>query len=366
MNSTKLTFACYEGTASLASIKPLWDDLFSHCHNPAFYNDWRWHAGIQEHLVEADIAYVVASCADIPVAIVPLQRSARKHGPITASYLSLPFHVAIDLSDIVASKDLPADAFFQQLLSYLKSGFPLSWELLELRNFAESSTLYSTMRPYSQHLESDGESAFIRASADKNLLASVSSKQVKNAQRLARKAASSMGALASTEYCSGPELLAAYDAFLDVESASWKGDSGTKSAINLRPDAMAFYRQVLQGFGETAQAAVKLLTIDGQAAAAQMGIRVADRLHLLKIGFDERFSDVGPGGILLTQCLEQEDQNQTREVNLVTHPAWSFRWHCEIDPKHRVVFFNDTLLGRILSMSRKLLKLYKSKARKHT
>ena len=366
MNANQLTFACYEGATSLASIRPLWDSLFGRCRNPAFYNDWRWHGGIQAHLVETELAYVVASSGDTPVAIVPLQRSTRMHGPFAVTYLSLPFHVAIDLSDIVASKDLPTDEFLTALLKYLKTSFPLSWELLELRNFTESSALFGAMKPYARHMDKDGESAYIRVGNDKSLLASVSSKQVKNTQRLARKATSSAGQLESTEYNSGPALLAAYETFLQVESASWKGDSGTKSAINLRPDAMAFYRQILEDFGQSEQASMRLLCIGEQPAAAQMGIRVADRLHLLKIGFDERFSDVGPGGILLTQCLEQEDQNQTREVNLVTHPAWSFRWHCAIDPKHRVVFFNNTLLGTILLVSRKLLKLFKSVVRTHT
>lgn len=366
MNNNQLLFATYEGTAGLASIRPLWDSLFTRCRNPAFYNDWRWHAAIQQHLIGTNIVYVVASHGETPVAIVPLQRSVRKHGPFTVIYLSFPYHVTIDLSDIVASEDLPTENFFLSLLKYLKTDLPLSWELLEFRNFAESSALYDTLKPYAHQLESDGESAFISASANKNLLASVSSKQVKNAQRLVRKAASLVGALESTEYNSGPELLTAYETFLQVESASWKGDSGTRSAINLRPDAMAFYWQMLQDFGQSEQASIRLLTIDEQAAAAQMGIRVAGRIHLLKIGFDERFADVGPGGILLTECLEQEDQNQTREVNLVTHPAWSFRWHCEIDPKHRVVFFNSTLLGRILLVCKKLLRLYKSIMRTHT
>jgi CelD/BcsL family acetyltransferase involved in cellulose biosynthesis len=83
---------------------------------------------------------------------------------------------------------------------------------------------------------------------------------------------------------------------LRVEASSWKSRAG--SAILSSPETAAFYRGVARAYRERGELRLASLTIDGSPAAFNLCLLRAEKLFLLKTGFDERHRAHAPGLLL--------------------------------------------------------------------
>jgi len=147
----------------------------------------------------------------------------------------------------------------------------------------------------------------------------------------------------------GREAATSLDLFMRVEEAGWKGPTGLGTSLSCTPTAAAFYKTVLKGFGETDDARVDVLTIDGRPAATQLGVRAAGTWNLLKIGFDEAFASVGPGNLLMHHFFEAMSREPgVTTVSLVTAPDWAERWHLRSQATYDVDVFAGGGGGRVL------------------
>ena len=103
-----------------------------------------------------------------------------------------------------------------------------------------------------------------------------------------------------------PESLSrSFEQFLEVEASGWKGASGTATAILLDTKLQAFYRQLMETFGQDGRCEINQLQIDGRIAAAQFALIAGETLSLLKIGYDQHFVDVAPGQLLLAHTVSR-------------------------------------------------------------
>lgn len=344
-------FCCqyFHGLSGLEELRPRWDYIFNACHNDSYYNDWRWHFALQKHLIPTEVCYVYVSHGDDAVAILPLQCVNRRYGPLSARVLLLPYHVAVDLSDMLVSSRYVDVPFFGHVLDHLRSCPPTRWELMQLTQFTERSALVRQVDMVGAGRVVMGYSAYA-ASETPDLSEGLSKKQIKNVRRNLRNAELELGGSELKMSSSEDDLVNDYEVFLKVEASGWKGDDGTRSAILFRPDAREFYAEVLQLFGATGQAVLNILRLGTEPAAAQMGIRTEGRLSLLKIGFDEKFREHGPGAIALLKCLDAE-QMKVRELSLVTCPPWSDRWHFTQEEKYAFEAMNCTLYAWVVSIA---------------
>jgi len=338
---------CFTGLEGLKELKPEWQALLAEAENPSFYNDWRWHHAIQSHLCRGPIHYFAIYQKAQFVAVIPLTLSKRKRLGMTVRYLTFPYDTPIDVADCLVKRDVADPSLFNALLRHLMRHPPEPWDILELSHFGDRS---ATHRLVTHNVRAMAlGTAYVKQGQTGDLITPLSKKQVKNTRRHLKNAGAQYG-LPRFQSITDPALIEeAYDTFLTVEAASWKGEHGTQSAIRLRPNAKAFYLEVLSAFSETGSAIINLLKFNDTPVAAQIGLRTGEQLSLLKIGFDERFRDVGPGGITLLFCLESE-QSRSQEVNLVTNPPWASRWHFSIEQKWSATFFNKTMTARALHL----------------
>jgi CelD/BcsL family acetyltransferase involved in cellulose biosynthesis len=97
------------------------------------------------------------------------------------------------------------------------------------------------------------------------------------------------------------------DAELDrgfvVEASGWKGEQGT--AINSQPATERFYRDVARAFADRDGLRLSWLELDGTMAAFDLTLLHANRLWLLKTGFDERHRRLAPGLVLRLSVIER-------------------------------------------------------------
>jgi CelD/BcsL family acetyltransferase involved in cellulose biosynthesis len=356
---------CFTGLEGLKELKPEWQALFAEAENPSFYNDWRWHHAIQSHLCSGPVYYFTIYQKAQLVALIPLTVSKQKRMGMTVRYLTFPYDTPIDAADCLVKRDFADASVFIALLGHLMRHPPEPWDILELSHFADRSATHRLVGRHARAMALG--TAYVKQGPTGDLVSPLSKKQVKNTRRHLKNAGDKYG-LPHFQPVTDPALIEeAYDTFLTVEAASWKGEHGTQSAIRLRPSANAFYLEVLSAFSETGSALINLLRFNDTPVAAQIGLRTGEQLSLLKIGFDERFRDVGPGGITLLHCLEAE-QSRSQEVNLVTNPPWASRWHFSIEQKWSATYFNKTIIAQALHLLWKVqaaLKALRSRGRRN-
>jgi CelD/BcsL family acetyltransferase involved in cellulose biosynthesis len=95
----------------------------------------------------------------------------------------------------------------------------------------------------------------------------------------------------------------AFESFLALEKASWKGAQGTALLSDSR-DA-AFVRQLFHNLAAQHNASVALLRVDGEAIAAQVLMYCGTTAYTWKTAFDANYSKYSPGTLLIDRITEE-------------------------------------------------------------
>jgi hypothetical protein len=95
----------------------------------------------------------------------------------------------------------------------------------------------------------------------------------------------------------------AFETFLALEQASWKGAQGT--ALLSDPEDAAFVRRLLQGLADGNSASVALLRVDGEAIAAQVLMYCGTTAYTWKTAFDAKYSKYSPGALLIDKITDE-------------------------------------------------------------
>jgi CelD/BcsL family acetyltransferase involved in cellulose biosynthesis len=105
------------------------------------------------------------------------------------------------------------------------------------------------------------------------------------------------GALES-RICNTPETAAhAFDEFLTLEAAGWKGSQGT--ALLCRETEAAFARDMFSAMAQRGEAAVHALYLADKPVSMQLVLRAGSAAFTWKTAYDEAFSNFSPGMLLL-------------------------------------------------------------------
>lgn len=100
-----------------------------------------------------------------------------------------------------------------------------------------------------------------------------------------------------------------------VEGSGWKGRAG--GAIESSPQTLALYRAVATAWAATGRLRTSRLELDGRLAAWDLCAFHADRLYLVKTGFDESFRKLAPGLVLRLSVIEHCFERSLRAHELL-------------------------------------------------
>jgi CelD/BcsL family acetyltransferase involved in cellulose biosynthesis len=114
----------------------------------------------------------------------------------------------------------------------------------------------------------------------------------------------------------------AFEVFLKMEHASWKGSAGT-SLLSEARDA-AFARKLIAELSQDASASVALLTLDRRPIAAQVLLQCCKVAYTWKTAFNADFSAVSPGALLVEKISEQLFGSGSTELIESCSPEGSF------------------------------------------
>lgn len=95
----------------------------------------------------------------------------------------------------------------------------------------------------------------------------------------------------------------AFESFLTLELASWKGAYGT--ALLCDDDDAAFVRKLVCALAGEGSASVALLRVDGRPIAAQVLMYCGNTAFTWKIAFDAKFAKFSPGILLVDKVTEE-------------------------------------------------------------
>ena len=131
-----------------------------------------------------------------------------------------------------------------------------------------------------------------------------------------------MGAVEVVNDPSPSAVQEAFEVFLNMEHASWKGSAGTSLLSNAR-DA-AFVRQLIYSLSQEERASVALLTLDRRPIAAQVLLQCGRMAYTWKTAFNAEFGTVSPGALLIDKLTEQLFDSGTTESIESCSPEGSF------------------------------------------
>lgn len=95
----------------------------------------------------------------------------------------------------------------------------------------------------------------------------------------------------------------AFENFLVLEKASWKGDRGT--ALLSDPADADFVRRLVHDLADKQAASVAELRVNGEVIAAQVLMYCGDTAYTWKTAFDVAYSKYSPGALLVDKITDQ-------------------------------------------------------------
>ncbi|QWG15289.1 GNAT family N-acetyltransferase [Bradyrhizobium sediminis] len=95
----------------------------------------------------------------------------------------------------------------------------------------------------------------------------------------------------------------AFESFLVLEKASWKGDRGT--ALLSDPRDAAFVRRLFQDLAAQGNASVALLRVNGEPISAQVLMYCGATAYTWKTAFDAHYGKYSPGALLIDKITDE-------------------------------------------------------------
>ena len=115
------------------------------------------------------------------------------------------------------------------------------------------------------------------------------------------------------------------DIALRVEAHSWKGRSGT--ALAQDSVRLPFYRRYALELSQTGSLRIAFLRVDGRPIAMQLAVEHANRLWLLKIGYDQEYGRCSPGQLLMLEVVRRAAEGGLETIEFLGSRApWTETW----------------------------------------
>ncbi|KAB7627890.1 GNAT family N-acetyltransferase [Alkalilimnicola sp. S0819] len=328
--------ALHGGETGLEALWPAWERMLAG-DGGCYYERPEYYRAYQRCLERQPGAGLLLAVGQekAPTLIVPLQRHTLGRGPLGLRLLQTPSHphlsgLGVPLSVAAAPADL--ESTLQALLGARGRG--LNWDVLRLRNIPAASPVPQLMRrlaPGRVLVRTRRVRAWFDCRTEAGVMGRYPGTHRRNLARLRRRAEQGRGLRVEIVRAPGA-LESAFETFLRLESAGWKGAGGTGSAIASCPDLRRYYRGLMRGFAALGRCQINLLRIGDQYAAGQFCLLGRGRLAVLKIGYDEAFKSEGPGVILLDEVLRDcVARGDVARVDLTTAPDWARRWNPQLE-----------------------------------
>ncbi|MEX1032215.1 MAG: GNAT family N-acetyltransferase [Cellvibrionaceae bacterium] len=338
----------FRGCEGLEQVKEDWGRIHSTMRTPSVNHDWRWYSALGQHVLTEQMWISCVYEQEEPLAIFIFLRRQRRFGFIRYWSLELLNHPAyIDTTDALIKAGHEAKPLLSAAIQAVRD-----WDICDLEGFGQRSQLSQLEEVDTGAVVGANKIAFVSCGNEQDL-ATLSKKHLKNINRFMRKAGENHGKvwLELKSEGSGEEI---FEDFLRVEDASWKGSKGAKTSIACSgSQGISFYRQLYRQFGKTNDSNIMFLRFGDVRVATAFSLRTGSCWYLYKIGYDEAYAALAPGNILLKLLVERmAGDPDVTEINLVTCPEWSDRWHMASEATKNVLIYSNSVVAQTIRILR--------------
>jgi CelD/BcsL family acetyltransferase involved in cellulose biosynthesis len=145
------------------------------------------------------------------------------------------------------------------------------------------------------------------------------------------------------EVAAGNDLERALQVYYDLDSGSWKSQSGT--AVFQQANVKTFYDQLVARARD--QIWIPILWVRGEPAAAHF-LLVRDRtMYLQKTAYNLAYAPYAPGQLLTARLIRHGLANGMEALDfLAANMTWKADWEPRIRPHYRLLLFAPSVNGR--------------------
>ncbi|MBR1124160.1 GNAT family N-acetyltransferase [Bradyrhizobium lablabi] len=293
-------------------LGPHWDDLVARASPNVFMDPAALLAAVATGfaVIRVLLAWEGEGAARKLVGVWALR--LRKFAPLWPIVLdALPFNYAFVSSPVV--DPAYADAVIAAFLSAIgKSGLP---KILNLSSIDAEGPVYSAIL---RALAERGAEPLVLSKLSRPYVTSESGvKRSGSTRKKLRQDWNRLSALGTVDIRNDrtpAEVQGAFEIFLALEKASWKGERGT-ALLSHESDA-AFVRRLIQNLAERQNASVAQLRVNGEVIAAQVLMYCGNTAYTWKTAFDAGYARYSPGTLLVDKITDELLASETiRAVN---------------------------------------------------
>lgn len=145
-------------------------------------------------------------------------------------------------------------------------------------------------------------------------------------------------------YDKTPDLFEAFDKFTGLEASGWKGKAG--SAVEYNGAARDFFVKAIEGLSNSNEVVIPVIEANGDCIAASLNYRKNDVLYGLKTAYNEKFSKLAPGHLLINRLIRGYCVGKDiRVINAIHNPKWFEVWRPDELPTYRLQVFPSGTRG---------------------
>ena len=182
-----------------------------------------------------------------------------------------------------------------------------------------------------------------------NIINQLSKHFSRNLRRLKKKIESLPGIKYESFQENSKDIFDMYNRFVEMEASGWKGKS--KTAIKLDQDIYNFYNDLVNQLSHSKNLILNFLSADGKDLASQFCLLFNHNLYILKIAYNEEYSKMAPGYMLLLHTLENLSKYYNLNcVNLMTSGRWQTQWEPELQKTYCLEIFPNSYKGILAKM----------------
>ena len=276
--------------------------------------------------------------------VIPVEKKYIGSKFLNLYYLQLFYPNEMGVCDISVRRGYIID--LDSLRKKIREYFP-NLLFIRLQHFLEDShcvkSLLSSHSQFSKACHCPAHLSFPKGYED--FFSAYNKKFIRNIRRLANKANENGQLRLECANCDNT-LPEAFEVFLNLEDSGWKGRNGTSIK---KIDALnKYYTHFIQTNSTQTQCQINILYCGEEPIAGQFCLKANETLYLLKIGYNEKVSNISPGQLLIEHLIRYgSDTKEFNQIHFVTECNWMARWKPQQQTSY-LAYISSHFLGSII------------------
>jgi predicted nucleic acid-binding Zn ribbon protein len=270
---------------------------------------------------------------EITQCLLCVAKGKKNLGPIGIPYLNGGGHYVNDL--LVATSATSKDT--NETFKYVFSNYPLALWLNFERVTEDTLNVLKTCLPHGLdvvHKKADYHYVFsVINNGEQDILERVSKKTRANlryAKRLAERRLENFN-LERIDPQSSEENTHLLQQFFELETAGWKAQSGDPIAFDA--NKISYYENMTRAALSGKNLSWYRMSSNNKPIAMLLVFRRKEKLWVMKTAYDETYKAYSPGGLVLTQLLDDSLADPLiKTVDMISNYNWLERWNPEKKP----------------------------------